>query len=62
MILEEDAQKQCQVLNKVLFIFFAILVRLTDVSTQGKHLEHTHSDSMVSSSERGGDCISDLCA
>ena len=40
MLLEEDAQKQCQVLNEVLFILLAILVGLTDVGAQGKHLGH----------------------
>lgn len=38
MLLEEDAQKQCQVLNKVLFVLLAILIGLTDVGAQGKHL------------------------
>ena len=35
MLLEEDAQKQCQVLNEVLLILLAILVGLTDVGAQG---------------------------
>ena len=38
MVLEEDAQKQCKVLNKVLFVFFAVLVRFTNVGAQREHL------------------------
>jgi DNA primase catalytic subunit len=39
MLLEEDAQKQRQVLNEVLFILLAILIGLTYVGAQGKHLK-----------------------
>lgn len=38
MLLQKDAQKQCQVLNKVLFVLLAVLIRLTDVGAQRKHL------------------------
>lgn len=38
MLLEKDAQEQCQVLNKVLFVLFAVLVCLTDVGAEREHL------------------------
>ena len=38
MLFEEDTQEQRQVLNKVLFVLLAVLVRLTDVGAEGKHL------------------------
>ena len=40
MLLEECAEKQSKVLDEVLLIVMAILVGLSDVSAQGKHLRN----------------------
>ncbi len=38
MLLEEGAQEESKVLNKVLLIFLPILVRFTNVGAEGQHL------------------------
>ena len=39
MFLEEGAEKECQVLDKVLLILLSILVGITNVGAQRQHLE-----------------------
>ena len=39
MFFQVGAQKQSQVLNEVLLVFLAILVGISDIGAQGKHLE-----------------------